>query len=260
MVAIIIHHHDLLSFPLDLKTALYSTEILEAHCDRGKRHLEFHANSNRSQGIQDIVTSRHADIQFTECFATIVNRKAGTIGLMLYFGSLEIRLTGQPISDQAFLDFGNHPLQVFIVQTKDNQAVERDLIDKINKRCTDLIQVLVIIEVILINVGHHCNGRRQFQKRTIRFVCFCHQKFTLTQLGIGTYGVETTAYDYGRVDPAVGEDGCHHAGGCRLTMSPGNGNAMLHAHQFSQHFGPGDHRNLATMCFLHFGITLVNCC
>ena len=51
-MAIIIHHHDPLSFPFDLETTLYSAEILKTLCDRGKGHLEFHTDSNRCQGIQ----------------------------------------------------------------------------------------------------------------------------------------------------------------------------------------------------------------
>ncbi len=56
------------------------------------------------------------------------------------------------------------------------------------------------------------------------------------------------------------KDSCHHACGSRLAMGPGDRNTVFHTHQFSEHFGTRDHRNLAQIGFLNLRVVLVHGC
>ncbi len=56
------------------------------------------------------------------------------------------------------------------------------------------------------------------------------------------------------------EDGSNHAGGGRLAVRTGDSDAVFHAHQLGEHFGAGNHRNQAAMCFDHLGVVGLDSC
>ena len=105
------------------------------------------------------------------------------------------------------------------------------------------LDAAVEIQVVGVDVGDHGDGRRELQERAVRLVGLGHQELPLAQLGVGPQGVELAADDDGRVDAAVGQDRGHHGGGGGLAVGAGDGDAVLHAHQFGQHLGPRDDRD-----------------
>ncbi len=116
VMAVIINDHDVSWLTLDLKPAPNATEIMEALCDRSKRHVKFHPHSNSCERIEDIVLTWHADIQLAKLFAPEHNRKTGPVTLVLDLRSLEISLAAQTVGHQSLLDIRNNSLDVFVIE------------------------------------------------------------------------------------------------------------------------------------------------
>ena len=54
-----------------------------------------------------------------------------------------------------------------------------------------------------------------------------------------------------RTEPGGGQHLRHHRGGRSLPVAAGDGDAVLHAHQFAEHFGPRNRRDLASPGLAH---------
>ena len=242
---------------VDPEPASDTAEITEALGDRRERHIQLHTDGDRSQRVEDIVPARHTDIQSAELISPIVHHELCAVTLVDDFRGLEIRLAGEPVSHQAFFDLGNHPLQVMIIETQHDQPVEWHLVDKIDKGRANLIEILVVVEMVLIDIGDHGNGRRQLQERTIRFVGLGNQELALAELCVRTDRIKSAADHHGRIDVAMRENCSHHAGGCRLAVGTGDRDAVLHAHQFGQHLGTWNHGDFTPVGFLDFRIVLL---
>ena len=91
------------------------------------------------------------------------------------------------------------------------------------------------LHVIGVDVGHDRNHRRQEEEGRIRLVGLGDQEIALTEAGIGAGGIEAAADDEGRIDTAFGEDAGHQAGGGRLAVRAGDGDAAFESHQLGQH-------------------------
>src|SRR5210317_61778 len=159
MMAVVINNHDPLRLALDLKPAPDTAEVLEDLGDRRELHIQLHSDSNRSQGIQNVVPAGHANAELAELISPAVYFESCAVTFVDDFGGLEIGLAGQAVSHQAFPDLGDHPLQVLIIETKYDQPVERHLVDKIDKGCANLIDIFVVVEMILVDIGDHGDGR-----------------------------------------------------------------------------------------------------
>ncbi len=167
VMTVIIDDHDVVRFTLDLETPANAAKILEPFGYRRKGHIEFHANGYRGQGIQDVVTAGHADAQITELFTAEQYFKSGTIAAVLDLSGLEIRLAAHAVSHEAFSYVRDHPLQVLVIQTENDQAVKRHLVDEINECRADFIKVIVIVEMICIDIRNHRDSRRELQERAV---------------------------------------------------------------------------------------------
>ena len=97
--------------------------------------------------------------------------------------------------------------------------------------------------MLLIDVGYHGNGRRKFQKGAVTFVRFGHNKIALSENGIGADTFQFSADHHCWVQAAFCQDGSDDRSGRCFAMGAGNRNAVLQAHQFSQHFCPWNYRN-----------------
>ncbi len=108
--------------------------------------------------------------------------------------------------------------------------------------------------MLAVNVGDDGEDGPQLQKRAVTFVGLGDEVLGLADAGIGADGVNTAADDDRGVEPSGGEHGGDHRGGGGLAMHAGDGDAVLEAHQFGEHFGTGDYRNVAGVGGGDFGV------
>src|SRR5512136_234514 len=95
------------------------------------------------------------------------------------FLGLKIGLCGQPICRKPLLQPRDETLDIWMVQTENRQAIERNLFQEAEEGVLDLLNAVVVIEVLRINIGHHGNRGHQPEKGTIALIGLSHQVFSL---------------------------------------------------------------------------------
>ncbi len=170
------------------------------------------------------------------------NDKGGSVPLVFDLGSDKIRLAAESVGDETLLHLRNERLHIGIVETQNGKAEKRYLVDELDKVCLDFIEIAIKVEMVGVDIGDYGDNRRQLEEGAVRFVCLGHQKFSLSQFGVGPKSVETAADHRRRIDAAMDQNGGDHAGGGGFAVRTGDGDAVLHAHQLGQHFRPRDNR------------------
>ena len=85
---------------------------------------------------------------------------------------------------------------------------------------------------------------RELQERAVALVGFGDQVLRLAEAGVRAHGIDAAADDHGGVESAGGEHCGDHRGGGGLAMHAGDGDAVLQAHEFGEHLGALDDRDV----------------
>ena len=172
---------------------------------------------------------------------------------------LHVGLCRGPIGHGPPLDFGQYGLHIGIVHAHNRRAVEWNLVDELHERRLNRCKRRVVVEVLAIDIRDHRQNRGQFQKRSVAFIRFHQQNFTMSQTRVGAaHGSDSSAHHHGGVQTGMVQDGRGERGGGGLSVASGHRDAVFQAHQFGQQFAARDHRNLQPASLLHFGILLVH--
>ena len=117
------------------------------------------------------------------------------------------------------------------------------------------VEIIAIgAHVIGIDVGDHRDVRLQAQEGRIAFVRFGHQPLTSAKTRVTFDALDQPANEKCRVEARDRKNTCHQTGGGGLAMSAGNRDAVAKPHQFTQHLGPGHHRNAEPVCLDHLRV------
>ena len=154
----------------------------------------------------------------------------------------------QPIGVIAFDDFGEKRPEPIIVCTEHGQTVKRHLVDELEEALVDAFHAAVMIQMFSIEVRDRGNRGRQAQERPVTLVSFGHQEIASTEPGMASERVHLPADDHRRIQPALGQYISHHRCCRRLSMRSSDRDAEFQPHQFRQHLGPRNHRNLLRLC------------
>ena len=171
----------------------------------------------------------------------------------------KIRAADSPYVYTLPVDAIKHAAQQRIVHTRRGRAIERHAVHELDERSLDVRHIAVAVHVFAIEVGHHRQHRRQLQKRAVALVGFGHQVLRRAQPRVRPQRADASAHHHGWVQIALATARAQHRGDHRgrgrLAMHSGYGDPILQPHQFGQHLGALDHRNLAHPCFHHFGVS-----
>ena len=144
--------------------------------------------------------------------------------------------------------------QLRIVDAGRHRAVERHLVHEVEKGALHVVHVAVAVHVLAIEVGHDRQDGRELEKRAVALVGFGDQILRPAQPRVRAHGIDASADHDGGIEAAGAKHAGHHRGGRGLAVHAGDGDAVLEAHQFGQHFGALDDGNFARARFQHFGI------
>ena len=146
-----------------------------------------------------------------------------------------------------------------MVEAQNRQAVERDLVDEGEKTFDQAIHSLIEIHMLAVDVGDHGDGGRKEQKRAIALIGLSHQNFPLSQLGVASQRSYSSPDHHGGIQSGGAQNGSDHRRRGGLAVASGHGHAIFHAHQFREHLGPRDHRDVPPARFQHFGVGKFHC-
>ena len=145
-------------------------------------------------------------------------------------------------------DMATHAWQQFthhrIVNTHHRTAVERQVVQKVNKRLLQVFEVaLVGLHMVGFDIGDNRHHRLQMQERSIALIRFRNQVTAGAQTRMSSCRFHQPAVNKGRVQTGFGINARHHCRGRGLAMRTGNGDAVTKTHQFGQHLCAADYRN-----------------
>jgi len=104
--------------------------------------------------------------------------------------------------------------------------------------------------------GHHGDSGEHPQKRAIEFIRLRNQILTASQLGAGTQTSHLPAHDDGGIQASLAENQAHYRGGGGLAVGACDAHRELHSHEFTEHLGSSNDRDLAPSSLHHLWIIL----
>ena len=113
---------------------------------------------------------------------------------------------------------------------------------------------MVLIEMLAIDGGDHCDDWGKQEKRAVTFVSFHDHVFAFTDAGVRAEMIHAAADDEGGIQTGGIENRRNHRSGGGLSVGPGNCDSVLQAHQFSEHFGARNYRDFQAVRFEQFDV------
>jgi hypothetical protein len=144
--------------------------------------------------------------------------------------------------------------QVRVVGARDDGAVERHLVGEVDERLLQVVEPAVVFEMLVVDVRHHRNRRKQFQKRSIAFVRLGDHQLSPPEPRVAAEGAHPAADDRRRIEPRPFEDDRDHRRRRRLAVRACHRDAVAKPHQLREHLGARNHRNLPERRFAHLGV------
>src|SRR6185369_5488002 len=84
----------------------------------------------------------------------------------------------------------------------------------------------------------------ELQERAIALVGLGHEVLRAPQARIGTHRIYAAANHDGRIQATSSEHGSNHGGSGRFAVHTRDGNPVLETHEFGEHLGPRNDRNM----------------
>src|SRR5215831_56113 len=171
----------------------------------------------------------------------------------------QVGLCACAVGDDRALDVRDDGLHVWLVKTEDCRAIKRNAIDELDERALNVFERRVLIEVLAVDGGDHGDDGRVVEEAAVTFVCFDDEVFALPKPGGGSGLIDFSADDKSRVEMRSGENRSNHGGCGGFAVRPGDGDAVLEAHQLGKHFRPRNNGYFAFMRLDDFGIFVLDC-
>ena len=217
------------AYPLEFRQCLADCRIVHAHL-RG--------DGNRCQGIQDVMLTRHIEGDRHPADGA-VDPHTGEVHaprIRHYIFGVDIAVRAETVGN----GLARHPrhdlAHMRVIGTEHGHAVKRQTVEKIDESPFQALEIMAVgFHVIGVDIGHHRNHRRQEKEGRIRLIGFRHQKVARTELGIGAGRIQPATDNEGRIDAAFCQHTGDQTGGRGFAVGAGNGDALLQAHQLSQH-------------------------
>ena len=243
MMAVIVENGGAIPIAGAGEAALDAAEPRERFPDRIRAHAEPVRDGDRGGRVQGVVVARHGHDD-------VFKRGLGA-GLAVANDHREARDAiaeidaGEPDIGLRILAIGDHPPVLDlsgkladrgVVEAHDRETVEGNIFDKSAKGLLDRIEGPEMIEMLGIDIGDDGDFGGKLEEGAVAFVGFDDHPIAGAEPRIGAVGVDDAAIDDGRIEFAGFEKGGDER--CRggLAMRPGDGDALLQAHELGEHF------------------------
>jgi hypothetical protein len=144
--------------------------------------------------------------------------------------------------------------QIRIVETRHHTAVKRHLVGEVDERLLQVGEAAVVFEMFVVDVRDHSQCWKQFQKRSIAFVCLGDHDVPASEPRVAAERAQPPADHRGRVEPGALEHQRDHRRGRRLAVGAGDRDAVAEPHQLGKHLRARDHRDLPSRRLADLGI------
>src|SRR4030095_10468647 len=185
MMTVVVDDEDVIDFTLRLEPAACAREAEKRFCNLIKRHFELETNGDGRQRVVDVVHARHSKRDFADDIGAAPHSERRTKAVVVTNPmSRDISLRAQSVGHATTYKLWNYRLHIRIVQTEHRGAIERDLVDEVDKEFTKLVHDVVVVYVIAIDVCYYRNCRRQHKERTIALIRLDHHQIARAQVRI----------------------------------------------------------------------------
>src|SRR3990170_932185 len=254
VMAVIVDNRDPVDLALDLEAALHAAETPERRTDYLDVDIELSRHGDCGETVIDIVHPGDGKLEPAEVPAVVRDLEPRAERSERNVLRLIVGLGTHAVRQIPLLNKRDERLNMLFVEAEYGDAVERDLVDEHEERILDLVDVLVVVEVFRVDVRHHGDGRRKFEKAPVALIGFGNEELALPELGVRAKAVQLAADDDRGVYVACRKNRGHHRGGGRLAVRAGNGHPVLEPHELREHFRAGDHRYLFLLGGYHLNI------
>ena len=165
-----------------------------------------------------------------------------------------VGLRRDAIREHAPVRAGQNRSQLRIVDAGGDRAIERHLVHEGQEGALHIVHVAVAVHVFAVEIGDHGEDGRELEEGAVALVGLRNQVLRGAETRIGAHGVDAAANDHCRIEASRAEHARDHRGRGGLSVHTGDGDAVLEAHEFSQHLGALNDGNLASAGLDHFRI------
>ncbi len=177
----------------------------------------------------------------------------------MQIGRPHVRLRPGTIGSHRPRDHRGQRPNLVIIDTKHRQPIERQMVQELHESTSQAIEIVAVsAHVVSVDIGHDRDHGLEIEERGVALVGLGHQIFGRPQFRIRPGAVEPPADDESGIEPPLGQDARHQAGGGRLAMGARHRDAMVEAHEFGQHLGAPHDGNARGPSALDFGIGFVD--
>src|ERR1044071_10498672 len=143
MMSVVINNQHAIDFTLRLKPAACTCEPVQSLDDLFKRHFQFKPDRYRSECVVDVVHARYAQDHFAHYVCSTPNRKRRSEVVVVPDAmSGDISLRAKTVSQATPLEERNDRLHVWIVETQNRRAVERNFVQETREGRTQVVHVV----------------------------------------------------------------------------------------------------------------------
>ena len=170
-----------------------------------------------------------------------------------------LSLFRETVGNHALRDLRNDGAGVLIVIAEHRDAVERQPFDKHREGLLQTLEIVPVgVHVVLVNIRDDREHRRKIEERGVRLVRFRDEVLTGSEAGVRA-GLHQLAADHKcRIKAARRNQRRRKRRRRSLAVRAGNRDALSEAHQFREHHGARNDRDMLGAGFHHFGVLFMN--
>ena len=170
-----------------------------------------------------------------------------------------LSLFRETIGNHALCDLRDDGAGVLIVIAEHRDAVERQPLDKHREGLLQTLEIVPVgIHVVLVNIRDDREHRRKIEERRVRLVRFSDEVLTCSETGVRA-GLHQLAADHKcRIKAACRNQRRRERRRRGLAVRAGDRDTLSEAHQFREHHGTRNDRDMLGAGFHHFGVIFVN--
>src|SRR5205807_1254760 len=110
-------------------------------------------------------------------------------------------------------------------------SVERHLVYEIAERGSDLLNIVIVVEVLAVDVRDGGDDGTQLEEGTVALVRLDHHEVALADSGVrAAHGSDTAADNYGRIEAGLAQNGRNHGRRRGLAVAARDGDAVFQTH------------------------------
>ena len=257
MVAVVIDQGELAialrggQITVALEAPAHAAELGQRCHDGLVRQLQLGRHRDGGQRVQDVVHAgqiqRHGQIRqgLTPAELALHCEAHLAAGQCLHIHRAHLVAFCKTIADHRAREQRHDGAHTRIVTAQNRRAIERHAVQKLHKRRLQLGEVVAIgFHMVGVDIGDDGQHGQEVQEGGVGLIRLHDDVLARAQARIGTCAHQLAADHKGRVHTGFAQNRRDQRGRGGLAMRAGNRNALLQAHQLSQHDGALHHRNL----------------